>query len=204
MRSSVHRTSHDLLRELLRDGLAAAAESSHGNRGHESVCYRACAALYALLGDHPIDRRGRCRCCRSPRALIARRRFCRVYLVARYYLHQPHDVLLHNLACELEPSRFPHRGGDDASSRRRGAGDPDATEVLPRISSGSADSHEHPMRTSSALCPYSACGVGLAERTSQARGGAGDEVPDASGFAALHPKVPRGGEGGWLSVVAHG
>lgn len=109
---SVHQTSYDLLRESLRDDPVAAVESGNGSLGHESVHFRASAALYALLGDHPIDRRGRCRCCYGPRALLARRRrFCRVYLVARYYLHQPDDLLLDNLARALEQSDFPGRGG---------------------------------------------------------------------------------------------
>lgn len=116
MRRSVHKTSHDLLRESLRDDLVAAVESRHGSLGHDSVHYRASAALYALLGDHPVDRRGRCRCCHGLRALLGRRRrLCHVYVAARYYLCQPDDLLLDNLADELEQDNRPPRGGGHAS-----------------------------------------------------------------------------------------
>ncbi len=108
MGPSVHQISYDLLREALRGDLLVAIDSD----GLGSAQGRASAALYTLLNDHPIDRRGRCRCCRRRGAVFGRsRRNCRVYLVARFYLHQPDDVLLWRLAGELdEPD--PNHGGD--------------------------------------------------------------------------------------------
>ncbi len=155
MGMSVHQTSYDMLRESLRDGLVTAVEPRNANVGCESVHYRATAALYALLGGHPIDRRGRCRCCHGPRALLARRRrICHVYVAVRYYLHQPDQVLLHHLASELEQSSFP-AGGRSAPSRpcaaAAGSSDADATEVL-RTDVGGAGrlarpAHRHPVRS---------------------------------------------------------
>ncbi|PZS40818.1 MAG: hypothetical protein DLM62_00855 [Pseudonocardiales bacterium] len=55
--------------------------------GIDSIRYRAAAVLYTLLLDHPLDRRGRCRCCRRSGALIGpRRRPCRIHLRASYWL----------------------------------------------------------------------------------------------------------------------
>ena len=101
---SVHQTIRQLLREALRDALLAAAESGRngggGGGGIGSVPGRACAALYALLRDHEIDRRGRCRYCRGGGAVVARRRTCRVFVTARFYLLQPEYVLVRHLAGE--------------------------------------------------------------------------------------------------------
>jgi len=100
--------------------------------------WRASAALYALLGAHPVDRRGRCRSCRGLRALLGRgRRVCRVLVVARFYLYQPKDILLGLLASELHQHATPPPSTEAAPEpgRAPGAilGDPDATDVLPRI-----------------------------------------------------------------------
>ncbi|MCA1677079.1 MAG: hypothetical protein LC799_34495, partial [Actinobacteria bacterium] len=99
---------------------------------------RAIAALYALLGDHQVDRHGHCRCCRGLRGLPGRRRrVCRVLVAARFYLYQPEDMLLHLLASELHQHATPPLIADTESEpdRAPGAvlGDPDATDVLPRI-----------------------------------------------------------------------
>ncbi len=65
MSLSVHQTSHDLLREVLRGELLAVVESeAGGGEAIGSLHCRASAALYALLGAHPLDRHGRCRSCR--------------------------------------------------------------------------------------------------------------------------------------------
>lgn len=99
---SEYQISRDLLREALRDSLLAAVEPGRGE-GIDSVPYRASAALYALLGHHPIDWRGRCRSCRARRTAIGRRR--RVYQVlvaARFYLHQPELLLLWHLASKSD------------------------------------------------------------------------------------------------------
>ncbi len=102
MGNSAHETSYALLREALRGAVLTAVESG-SDGGIGSVPCRATAALHALLGDHPIDRRGRCRSCRSRRLWLVRvRRVCRVLVTARFYLHQPGDVLLCHFTSELD------------------------------------------------------------------------------------------------------
>ncbi len=63
--------------------------------GSDSIQYRAAAVLYALLLDHPLDQRSRCRPCRRSGAMIGpRRRPCRIHLRARYWLLlQPEETL---------------------------------------------------------------------------------------------------------------
>ncbi len=141
MRPSVHQTGHELMREMLRDGLLAAAGG--GELG--SVQSRASAALYVLLGDHPVDRRGRCRSCRRPGAVVGgRRRRCRVHRAARFYLYQPEQVLLGHLTGELsqlagelsQDARPPSGVGsllDLGSTARAAAPDHEDTEVLARV-----------------------------------------------------------------------
>ena len=137
MSSNVHQTSHELLREALHRALTAAVGSGCDG-GIGSTPYRGIAALYALLGDHQVDRHGRCRYCRGLRALPGRRsRICRVLVAARFYLYQPEDMLLRLLAGELHQHATPPLTTDAAPEpdRAPGAllGDPDATDVLPRI-----------------------------------------------------------------------
>ncbi len=137
MSTNVYQTSYELLRDTLRAGLAAAAGSGREGGIGSTPC-RTIAALYALLGDHQVDRRGRCRCCRGLRALPGRRsRICRVLVAARFYLYQPEDMLLRLLANELDQPATPPPSADAAPDpgRTPGAvlGDPDATDVLPRI-----------------------------------------------------------------------
>ncbi len=100
----------DPLREALRGVLVAAVESGPGGAGGiDSIQYRACAALYALLMAHPVDRRGRCRSCRGPGAVLGlRRRRCRVRGAARFWLlQQPAEFLRSQLACELGLTDLP-------------------------------------------------------------------------------------------------
>ncbi len=130
---SVHQVSHELIRETLRGGLLVAMDSE---RGLGSVQCRASAALYVLLGEHPIDRRGRCRSCRRPGAVVRRRRrFCRVYLAARYYLYQPEEVLLCHIAGELNQDVTTPSGAGGLPEPCRATlaapFDPEAPEVLP-------------------------------------------------------------------------
>lgn len=115
---SAHQTSRHLLREAIRGVLLTAIEPDCGNDdGTGSVQFRASAALYALLTDHPIDRRGRCRCCRGPRLLLGSgRRVCRVLVAARFYLHQPDDVLLGRLTSELDAHTPASRSAADPSN----------------------------------------------------------------------------------------
>ncbi|MGH3755272.1 MAG: hypothetical protein ACRDRP_21770, partial [Pseudonocardiaceae bacterium] len=59
----LHQALHGVL-------VAAVASGPGGPSGIDSVQSRACAALYALLVAHPVDRRGRCRSCRHPGAVL--------------------------------------------------------------------------------------------------------------------------------------
>lgn len=90
---TVDQTSHRLLCDALRETVQVGPGAVENAA---PVWYRACAVLYMLLLDHPIDRRGRCRSCRRPGALIGlRRRPCRIHLRASYWLlRQPDDALL--------------------------------------------------------------------------------------------------------------
>ncbi len=142
-RSSVRRTSHDLLGETLRDVLRTAVDRGPGTE--VGTAWRASAALYALLGDHPIDHRGRCRSCRRQGARIGRaRRRCRVFIAASYWLRQPDEFLLRHLAHDLKvdpqtpavppPPSLP--GGPPRAGRPEpdhgGAGEPSAERPRPR------------------------------------------------------------------------
>jgi hypothetical protein len=92
----------DPLREALHSVLIAAD-------GIDSIQFRACAALYALLIAHPVDQRGRCRSCRRPGAVLGlRRRRCRVHGEARFcLLQQPAEFLRSRLVCELGLTDLP-------------------------------------------------------------------------------------------------
>ena len=100
----------DPLREALHSVLVAAVEASPGAAGGiDSIQSRACAALYVLLMAHSVDRRGRCRSCRRPGAVLGlRRRRCRVHGEARFcLLQQPAEVLRSRLVCELGLTDLP-------------------------------------------------------------------------------------------------
>ncbi|MGH3928390.1 MAG: hypothetical protein ACRDTF_00255 [Pseudonocardiaceae bacterium] len=79
--------------------------------------WRACAALYSLVEGHPVDRRGRCRSCRRPGAVLGRaRRRCQVRVSACYWLHQPDETLLLSLlARELNQHPAPSEGAEEQS-----------------------------------------------------------------------------------------
>ncbi|MCA1676299.1 MAG: hypothetical protein LC799_30360 [Actinobacteria bacterium] len=102
MSPTVRQTSYRLACAALRDVLLDAARRG-SDRGIRPVPYRACAALYSLLLDHPVDRRGRCRSCRRPGTVLGlRRRRCLVRVTAGYWLFQPDDgFLLAHLTSEL-------------------------------------------------------------------------------------------------------
>lgn len=100
----MHQTSNELLRETLGTVLLAAVRAGPGvAQGISSVQCRAVAALYLILLNHPIDRRGRCRSCRRPGAVFGRRyRRCRVHSWVDFWLRQPDErVLLGHLVSEL-------------------------------------------------------------------------------------------------------
>lgn len=103
-RPSVHQTSYALLCQRLRGLLVNAVRAGpRAAGGVGSVPCRASATLYMLLVGHPVDRRGRCRSCWGPGAVLGlRRRFCRVRIAADYWLHQRPEFLHSSLARELE------------------------------------------------------------------------------------------------------
>lgn len=132
----MHQTSHGLLRETLRGALLDAVEYRRGG-GIGSVSRRANAALYALLSAHPVDRRGRCRSCRrSSFSFGRRRRVCRMLVAARFYLHQPDDVLVAHLASEQDDPTLALNGAVDPArvggTVRRGVVKPYEPEHSPR------------------------------------------------------------------------
>jgi hypothetical protein len=99
MSASVHQTSYDLMCRVLRDAVQAGPGAAGGIG---IVEWRAVAALYLLLVDHPIDQRGRCRSCRRLGAVFGLRwRCCRVYVKAALWLRQPEEVLQRLLTHEL-------------------------------------------------------------------------------------------------------
>jgi hypothetical protein len=101
---SAHQTIHDHLRRMLRGAVQAAMRSQVKGAVGSMGC-RASAALDALLAAHPVDRVGRCRSCRRPGALLGRRRRrCLIYLIVRYWLRQPDEVLRSHLASETSLS----------------------------------------------------------------------------------------------------
>ena len=111
MSPNVHQTSHELLREALRGAMGAAVGSGRGDGGIGSIPWRASdTALYALLGAHPVDRRGRCRSCHGLRALLGRgRRICRVLVVARSTCTNPRTSCsaTSRASCTSTPRRHP-------------------------------------------------------------------------------------------------
>jgi hypothetical protein len=104
----------DPLREALHSVLVAAVEAWPGAAGGiDSIQSRACAALYVLLMAHSVDRRGRCRSCRRPGAVLGlRHRRCRVHGEARFcLLQQPAEFLRSRLVCELGLTDLPPAQG---------------------------------------------------------------------------------------------
>ena len=137
MSPTVRRTSYRLACEALREVLLDTAR--HGSdRGIRPVPYRACAALYSLLLDHPVDRRGRCRSCRRPgTALGLRRRRCLVRITAGYWLLQPDDAfLLAHLTSELGLTAAQSSAADAASSTASAPTPAVAPRLLPADSPG--------------------------------------------------------------------
>lgn len=139
---TVYQTSYGLVRERLRGVLGAVVESGPGaEHGMGSVSWRPCAALYSLVEGHPVDRRGRCRACRRPGALLGRvRRRCQVRVWSCFWLHQPDETLLLDLLARELVDQHPEPSpgaGKRADGSRSGQGapvaGPDTTEVLPRI-----------------------------------------------------------------------
>lgn len=108
-----------IVRRELREGLLA-VDGRGKAREFGSVVHRAAAALYALLLEHSVDHRGCCHLCLRPGVLLGRRRPCRIYPVARHWLHEPRTaVLASHLATELGLRVVrPTGGGIDAGPDR--------------------------------------------------------------------------------------
>ena len=188
---SVHQTTYAGVRKELRAGLLDAADRA-GADGFGSVVYKAAAALYALLLEHPVDRLGRCYSCRRPEAVVGRRRRrCRIYPVAQYWLYQPGTALLvSSLAAELGLSNPSLAGpGLDrpgvtvtgricAKPTHRGAlTDLDNTEVLPRITSDPDDPPTTSQTPVVSSPPFLPGGFPRAGRPDSDHGGAGEGTP---------------------------
>ncbi|MGH3871455.1 MAG: hypothetical protein ACRDSR_08085 [Pseudonocardiaceae bacterium] len=91
MNPTVSHTGNQHICEVLRGILHDGAQAGPGVAGRiGSIPYQAVAALYTLLINHPIDRRGRCRSCRRPCAVFGfRRRHCRIHGEAQVWFGQP-------------------------------------------------------------------------------------------------------------------
>jgi hypothetical protein len=143
MSPRVPQGGHD---DLLRAALRAAVQSGPGGAGGiDSIQHRACAALYALVMAHPVDRRGRCRSCRRPGAVLGfRRRHCRVQGEVRVWFEQPEWFLRSLLVSELGLTDLPPAQG---SATPTAAGDPGDTDVLPGIEPDPSDPRSEPVQT---------------------------------------------------------
>lgn len=181
MNPNAHQTEHGLLRELLGSFLVAELESSSGAGGCRWVGCGAGAALYSLLAAHPVDRRGRCRSCRSTGWLGRRRQVCSVFQKAHYWLRQPtHQVQAH-LASEL--------GVDIAAPL--GAADPEATNMLRRVVLDLGKPPADPIRTS-AISPTPRFQAGWPELDHSGTG----ERPDRSWPRRVPSEDPSPSPGG--------
>ncbi len=195
MSPNVHQTSHELLREALRGAMGAAVGSDRGDGGIGSIPWRASAALYALLGAHPVDRRGRCRSCHGLRALLGRgRRICRVLVVARSTCTNPRTSCsaTSRASCTSTPRRHPaqKRHLNRAERRVRYS----AIQTPPTCSRGSAEplgprTQADRARPSRLRFPPAAP-LGWDERpwTSARRGSPASET---AGLDVLHPMARR-------------
>jgi hypothetical protein len=93
---TAHQAHHDPLCQMLRKVLVDAAQAGQGAAGGiGSVPLRACATLYELLLEHPVDQRGCCQSCRRPGSMFGLRwRPCKVHAKATLCLRQLDEVLL--------------------------------------------------------------------------------------------------------------
>lgn len=93
---TVHQANYRLVCDVLRGVLRQLTQAEPGAvEKIGSIWYRASAVLYLLLLEHPIDRWGRCRSCRRCGPIVGlRRRPCRIYLKASYWLLRLPDAAL--------------------------------------------------------------------------------------------------------------
>jgi len=95
-------TTHNMMSALRDVLLAAVTFRPAAGAGIGSIQFRACAVLYLLLCDHPVDRRGRCRSCRRSGSVLGKRhRKCRIHTKPSFWLRQPDDVVLCHLTSGL-------------------------------------------------------------------------------------------------------
>ena len=168
---TVGQTSHRLISEALGDELRQAVQAGPSVADQaDSIRYRVSAVLYLLLRDHSIDRRGRCRSCRRPGAMMSiRRQPCRILIKARYWLLRPPEEaqLLSLLAAELPASppsspsasqaHRPIHSGPDKQGRDSGLGD---TDVLPTLPACPSTQPAQTPALPSLLSPHSRPGTG--------------------------------------------
>jgi hypothetical protein len=177
----VYQTRYRLLVELLRRFLVAAVESGDPARVCSVAC-QAVATMYTLLLGHPVDRRGRCRSCRRPGAVVGLgRRRCRVFIGAGFYLLSSGEFLCSHLARELGLPGPPTREADDLPEPGDSAGVASAvapeTGVLPAVAPGARD----PGSPEKSGRPELDCGGArtFPNGTRSRRGPAEDPPPDA-------------------------
>ncbi len=95
---AIYGVVYTALRRILREGVQAGPGA---DEGIDSLQCRFAGALYALLMAHPIDRHGRCRCCRRPGSVIGpRRQRCVVYVEVNHWLHQSDEGLCAQVALQ--------------------------------------------------------------------------------------------------------
>lgn len=194
---SVYQTAYGVVRRELRAGLLDAADRWHGPGGFGSEAYRATAALYALLLEHSVDRRGFCCSCRRPGAMVGRRRRpCRIYPLAQHWLHQRRTArlvseLFTELGLSVAPAPVPGSGPDrpgltvtERQSER--AADRDDTDDLSRTVPGLFDHGSQLAQSPAASFPPPLPDGGLPP--------AGRPDPDHGGTGE-HPGLPRSRRG---------
>ncbi len=154
---AVDQTSHRLMCDALSRVLCKAVQADpDAIDGIGLIQCQACAVLYILLRDHPIDRRGRCQSCRRPGAMVGpRRRCCRIHITASYWLLRQPDqaLLLSHLSSELGLDTAPPRAGhppDHSSPTMTARTDPSDTDVLPRIETQPLNPRTPPHQTPAA------------------------------------------------------
>jgi hypothetical protein len=135
---TIDQISHRLMRNALRGFLLQALRARPGAvEGISSIGCQASAALYTLLLDHPLDRRGRCPSYRCSGATIGLRR-CRIHMTAIFWLLLQLDeaTLRSRLASELGLGTTPPSGPGRPPARSlltiRARIDPRDIDVPPR------------------------------------------------------------------------
>jgi hypothetical protein len=173
----------------LRETVSAGPSPSDGI---SSIRYRASAVLCLLL-EHPIDRRGRCRCCPGIGGLIGlRRRVCRILLTASdWLLLHPGAARLSQRATRLGAGRASQPGAASAPDRSSvtvsARCDPDDTDV---VSTLPRDARCDPSQTPAVWPPLAPRRFPWADGPAPITASPGS-APRAPGYAVSHPPMPR-------------